>query len=137
VPRVPRGRTKAITVASKDKEGPLVLVVDDDALVADMLRRALGRRGFRIEAVSSPEEALALAAHTPFQAALVDLVMPGLDGADLAGQLRGLIPGLPIAVLTGYTHSPLLHGAEKSSIAVFAKPIVMQELVEFLEAQIQ
>jgi len=118
------------------KEGPLVLVVDDDPLVADMLQRALGRRGFRIDAVGSPDEALVRAAHTPYAAALVDLVMPGRDGADLAGGLRALIPGLPIAMLTGYTHSPLLQAMEKSGVTVFTKPVVIHELAEFLDSQI-
>ena len=113
-----------------------MLVVDDDAQVADMLRRALSRRGFRVEAVSSPDEALARAGHTPYQAALLDLVMPGRDGADLAVELRAVLPGLPVALLTGYTHSPLLRAAQKAGARVFTKPVVIHELVEFLESAI-
>lgn len=121
---------------SREKEGPLVLVVDDDALVADMLRRALGRRGFRIDAVGSPDEALERAGRTPYQAAVLDLVMPGRDGAELADQLRSVLPGLPVAMLTGYTHSPLLLAAQKAGARVFTKPVVIHELVEFLESAI-
>lgn len=117
------------------KDGPLVLVVDDDPLVTDMLKRALGRRGFVIDAASSADEAVARAATTPYAAALLDLVMPGRDGADLASSLRALIPGLPIAMLTGYTHSPLVQAAQKAGVAVFTKPVVIHELAEFLEAQ--
>jgi len=123
--------------AGREKEGPLLLVVDDDPLIADMLRRALSRRGFRIDAVGSPAEALERAETTPYDAALLDLVMPGTDGADLAQQLRALLPGLPIAVLTGYTNSPLLAGAQKSGMQVFTKPVVIHELVEFLELQLK
>ncbi len=117
------------------KEGPLVLVVDDDPLVADMLKRALGRRGFVIDAVGSADEALARAVTTPYAAALLDLVMPGRDGAEVASGLRALIPGLPIAMLTGYTHSPLLAAARKAGVAVFTKPVVIHELAEFLDSQ--
>ena len=67
--------------------------------------------------------------------ALLDLVMPGRDGAEVASGLRALIPGLPIAMLTGYTHSPLLAAARKAGVAVFTKPVVIHELAEFLDSQ--
>jgi DNA-binding response OmpR family regulator len=119
------------------KPGACILIVDDDAEIATMLSRALSRRGFRIETTTSADEALARAGSTPYDAALLDLVMPDQDGAALAAALRERIPGLPIALLTGYTHSPLLADAERSRIAVFTKPVVIQELVEFLEAEIR
>ena len=58
--------------------------------------------------------------------------MPGRDGADLAETLRRLSPGLPIAILTGYANSPLIPKPEKSGVAVFTKPVIIQELLEFL-----
>lgn len=119
------------------KQAPRVLIVDDDAEVGTMLARALGRHGFQIDAVSSAQEALARAEAVPYDAALVDLVMPGRDGANLAAELRKRIPGIPIGLLTGYTHSPLIPAAEKSGMSVFKKPIIIQELVDFLEAEIR
>jgi CheY-like chemotaxis protein len=113
-----------------------LLVVDDDPEVATMLARALARHGYQIDATSNPEDALTRAETTPYAAALVDLVMPGRDGANLAAELRRLIPGLPIALLTGYSHSPLLPGVERSGVAVFTKPVVVQEIVEFLGREI-
>jgi CheY-like chemotaxis protein len=113
-----------------------VLVVDDDPGIGQMLSRALSRHGFRVEAVTSAEEALERAAAGPLDAALVDLVMPGRDGADLAQQLRRLFPGLPIGLLTGYSHSPLIPSVEKSGMAVFRKPILIQDLLEFLQREI-
>lgn len=119
-----------------DERSHRLLVVDDDAAVALMLERALSRRGFVVDATSSPEDALQRATTTPYDAAVVDLVMPGRDGTLLASDLRAHIPGLPIALLTGYVHSPLLEGAERSGIKVFAKPVVIHELVDFLRAEI-
>jgi DNA-binding response OmpR family regulator len=113
-----------------------VLVVDDDREVGRMLERALSRRGFVVDATSSPADALERAAATPYDAAVVDLVMPGRDGTHLATELRTHLPGLPIALLTGYAHSPLLAGAERSGVKVFAKPVVIHELVDFLHAEI-
>ncbi|HEY6547184.1 MAG TPA: response regulator, partial [Vicinamibacteria bacterium] len=81
------------------KSGAKILVVDDDPDIVRMLSRSLGRYGLLIDATSSAEDALARAATTAYDAALVDLVMPGRDGADLAAELRKHIPGLPIAML--------------------------------------
>lgn len=117
------------------KESPRILIVDDDAEVTTMLARALGRHGFVVDALNDAQEALRRAEQTPYDAALVDLVMPGRDGADLASELRKRIPGIPVALLTGYTHSPLIPG-ERSGMAVFTKPVIIQEVVEFLRAEI-
>jgi two-component system response regulator GlrR len=118
------------------KSGARILVVDDDPEIVRMLARSLARHGLQIDATSSAEDALARAATTKYDAALVDLVMPGRDGADLAVELRKHLPGLPIGMLTGYSHSPLIPSAEKSGMAVFKKPVIIQEVVEFLEAEI-
>lgn len=119
-----------------EERPPHVLVVDDDPEIGKMLERALARRGFAVEAVSVPEDALARATQTPYDAAVVDLVMPGRDGAHLAAELRRQLPGLPIALLTGYVRSPLLERVERPGVKVFAKPIVIHELVDYLEAEI-
>ncbi|UCF19636.1 MAG: response regulator, partial [Gemmatimonadota bacterium] len=67
----------------KEREG-VILIVDDDLDVVQMLTRALEHRGFRIESTDSPDEALSRSEKTSYDAALVDLVMPGRDGVDLA-----------------------------------------------------
>ena len=113
-----------------------ILVVDDDPGIGQMLTRALARHGFVVDATTSPEEALEKAGGASYDAAFVDLVMPGRDGADLAGSLRRLLPGLPIGLLTGYTNSPLIPTFEKSGMAVFRKPVLIQDLVEFLQREI-
>ena len=46
------------------------------------------------------------------------------------------LPGLPIGLLTGYAHSPLIPAIEKSGMAVFKKPVLIQDLVEFLQREI-
>jgi two-component system response regulator GlrR len=119
------------------KAGARILVVDDDPDIVRMLSRSLARYGLQIDATSSAEDALARAEKTRYDAALLDLVMPGRDGADLAAELRKHIPGLPIGLLTGYAHSPLIPVAEKSGVALFKKPVIIQELVEFLEREVR
>jgi len=118
------------------KESPRVLVVDDSQEILKMLSRALSRHGFLIDAAASSEDALARAASAVYDAAVVDLVMPGQDGAALASALRQRIQGLPVALMTAYTGSPLLAAARKAGVKVFPKPLSIQELVGFLQSEI-
>ncbi len=118
------------------KETRRILVVDDDPRIGQMLTRALARHGYQVDATTSADEALEKSDGTRYDAALVDLVMPGRDGADLSSTLRRRFPGLPIGLLTGYTHSPLIPSFEKSGMAVFTKPVLIQDLVDFLQREI-
>ena len=113
-----------------------ILVVDDDPGIGQMLTRALARHGFVVDAVTSPEEALQRIDGSRYDAALVDLVMPGRDGAELTRLLRQRIPGLPVGMLTGYANSPLIPSSEPPGMAVFKKPVLIQDLVEFLQREI-
>ena len=119
------------------KPSPHVLVVDDNEDIVTMLRHALTRHGFRIDTTTSPEEALEKADQNTYDAAFLDLVMPGRDGAQLAAALREKIPGLPVAVLTAYTHSPLIPNLERSGVKVFTKPVAIQDLVDYLAAELK
>ena len=118
------------------KESPRILIVDDDRSIGTMLKRSLTRHGFAVDATSSADEALSLADATAYDAALVDLVMPGRDGASLADELRRRIPGIPIGLLTGYRNSPLVPTAERAGAKLFPKPVIIQEVVEFLKTEI-
>jgi two-component system cell cycle response regulator len=118
------------------KKAARILVVDDDAAIALMLTRALGRRGYDVVATHSPEEAITQFSGSPCDAAVLDLVMPERDGMDLANTLRAQSPGIPIAILTGYAHSPLLPTESRTAFAVFVKPVVIQEVVDFLDSEL-
>lgn len=113
-----------------------ILVVDDDAAVATMLARALARHGFAIDTARTSDEALSRVGSATYDAAVLDLVMPDRDGADLSTALQVLCPGLTVAFLTGYAHSPLIEAARRAGRAVFTKPVVVQELVDFLRAEL-
>ena len=77
-----------------------VLIVEDDALVADALARGLGAAGFETERVGSAEAAEATLAGQSFDLALVDIGLPGVDGLTLLRRLRSSGSELPVLVLT-------------------------------------
>lgn len=85
-----------------DEESPSLLLVDDDAMFCQVLRRALERRGFAVTVAHSVEDALPLAHARPPEYAIVDLKMGGASGLTLVEALHELDPATRIVVLTGY-----------------------------------
>ena len=79
-----------------------VLVVDDDDAFAQSIADALLDRDIEAIAVTDPRKALELARRTPFAAAVVDLIMPGMDGLELARELRRENPATEVVMLTGH-----------------------------------
>jgi two-component system response regulator RegA len=79
-----------------------VLLVDDDQLFRERLARALNSRGFKSQTAAGIQEALDLAKTMAFDAAIIDLQMPGGSGLSLIQPLRQLHPKIRLLVLTGY-----------------------------------
>jgi two-component system KDP operon response regulator KdpE len=115
-------------------EAPRVLVCDDEAQILRALRVILRDAGFEAVTASSGEEALDAAAVRPPEAAIVDLMLPDLDGVELTRRLRGWSE-MPILVLSAV-------GEEDRKVEALAagaddyvtKPFGPRELVARLEA---
>ncbi len=81
---------------------PGVLVLDDDAALADMIAEVLVAHGHRAVAITDPVEAVRRAGTETFAAAVVDLVMPRLGGLEVIRALRTRLPDLQVVILTGH-----------------------------------
>lgn len=77
-----------------------VLLVDDDSLVRDSVRRMLEFDQHKVTAVSSAAEALSLCDTEPFDLIVLDYIMPVMKGDQLAEALKGRFPNLPIIMIT-------------------------------------
>jgi two-component system cell cycle sensor histidine kinase/response regulator CckA len=86
-----------------------ILVVDDHDSVRLLLAKALRRRGFKIAEANSGVAALALLASmdTTLNLALIDVVMPGMDGLTLAKRIDSLYPDSKILFMSGYPFTTL------------------------------
>jgi len=82
-----------------------VLMVDDEALTRDFYSDLLSDHGFRVFAVGSGEEGLALAGSHSIEVAILDIVMPGMSGLEVLETLRTQDPTLPVIMLTGHPSS--------------------------------
>jgi CheY-like chemotaxis protein len=87
---------------------PLILVVDDIESVRSVLARALVRAGYHVITASSATEALGLLDQLQVRPhlAVIDLYMPGASGEELAAELAGLHPRLPVLFVSAFGHEP-------------------------------
>lgn len=102
---------------------PSVLLVEDDALVAEMAGDALQELGFDWVGAANVKQTLALTGLDRFDFALVDVGLPDGRGDELALELRARRPGFPIILASGYSISDInsaLHGA--AGVVVLGKP---------------
>lgn len=80
---------------------PVVLVVDKDPAVREFVRGILESVGLSCVEAADGESGLAVAVEACVSAAIVDLVLPGMSGAELAWRLREEMSGLPVVAVSG------------------------------------
>ena len=101
--------TEAHFPAPTLSDGPRILYLDDDESLVFLVERLLKRRGYRVAAYTQQEAALQTlrADPTAFDLVLTDYNMPGMSGLDVAREVRGLNPNLPVAVTSGFIDEAL------------------------------
>jgi CheY-like chemotaxis protein len=110
-----------------------VLVVDDEADVRMTLARVLTRRGYACETVSGAKEALAKYSEQPFDVVLTDLGMPGVNGWELAEQLKIVAPEVRILLITGWPIQISPEQLRERGIeTIISKPVDLKELLSAL-----
>ena len=109
-----------------------ILLVEDEPTVNRAVRRILERAGYTVLAAVSPEEARRLAAGHPgeIQLLLTDIVMPGMNGRELAAQLRPSRPWMRPVFMSGYADAALgADPAEDAGIDFLPKPFTREILL--------
>ncbi len=112
--------------------GECIVVVEDDALVRDLVCRILDRHGYRVQTFQSPQQALdaiGRAAEAP-ELLLTDVVLPGMNGRALLEQLRRSHPELRVLYMSGYPGAVLdEQGIDQAEIAFIQKPFAVDTLL--------
>jgi two-component system, cell cycle response regulator CpdR len=108
-----------------------ILVVDDDKIMLEAVKRILEREGIVAHCVASGEEALEKMKERTFSLMITDLNMSGLDGLELARKGLAIAPQMPIIMDTGAISPKIIRLAKEIGIAkVFGKPFIVKELLE-------
>jgi DNA-binding NtrC family response regulator len=105
--------------------GRVVLIVDDEPDILHVLRTALGRAGYLAKTATGAADAIreSRSLNGEIDLLLTDVVMPEMDGIELARQLASERPGLRVLLMSGYSHV-------KSTLPMLRKPFQIDELLE-------
>ncbi|HXA40401.1 MAG TPA: response regulator [Phenylobacterium sp.] len=115
---------------------PRILLAEDDDSLRGFLARALERAGYEVVACADGDEAAAIL-DQEWDLLLTDIVMPGMDGIEVARQAAALHPDLRIMFITGFAAVALAAGSQAPAGAkVLSKPIHLREIVSEVERMI-
>jgi len=111
--------------------GETLLVVEDEPALLTMAKMMLGNLGYRILAADTPGEAIRLAEEygSEIKLLITDIVMPEMNGRELAERLQSLYPGINILFMSGYTANVSVHWGElDEGVNFIQKPFSMRDM---------
>jgi DNA-binding NtrC family response regulator len=107
-----------------------ILVVDDEEIMREILETLLTREGYEVRVASSGQEGLDLARALPFDAAVVDIMMPGLNGIETLDELKRIDEDLAVIIITAYASVESAISAMKSGAFDYVtKPFKNEEVL--------
>src|SRR5512136_2123429 len=112
-----------------------VLVVEDEKKTASFIRKALQAEGFAVDVCHDGEDGLAAARATPFDAVVLDIMLPGRDGLSLLRQLRERPNATPVLLLSARGEvNERVEGLNAGADDYLPKPFVIAELIARVRA---
>jgi two-component system OmpR family response regulator len=115
-----------------------ILVVEDDGKIASFVVNGLKQSGYAVDHCGDGEEALAMAETTVYDAAVIDLMLPRLDGLSLIQRLRAQGVRVPILILSAKgSVDDRVKGLQAGSDDYLAKPFAFSELLARIQALIR
>ncbi|MHB8091439.1 MAG: PAS domain S-box protein [Syntrophales bacterium] len=112
-----------------------ILLVDDEAMLANVTKEVLEDRGYTVIAKTDSIDALEAfrAAPDQFDLVITDQTMPEMTGIDLAENIMSIRPGIPVILCTGFIDSALEENTTKAGIrAIMLKPVSMKRLIALI-----
>jgi len=110
-----------------------VLVIDDEDIMRDILGTLLSREGYSVRLAASGAEGLDLARTYPFDAAIVDVMMPDLDGLQTLEELRKLDEELPVVMITAFASvENAIAAMKRGAFDYITKPFKNDEVLAVL-----
>ena len=106
-----------------------ILLAEDDQVMREYLTRALERSGYAVSAVDRGTAAIPLLETEHFDLLLTDIVMPEMDGIELAQKAAEMAPHLKVMFITGFAAVTLKTGKPIPQARVLSKPFHLRDLV--------
>jgi len=115
-----------------------ILVVEDDRKIASFIVKGLQQAGFAVDHAENGEDGLDLVLTVPYDAAIVDIMLPKLDGLSLIGEMRQQKINTPVIILSAKRSvEDRVKGLETGSDDYLTKPFAFSELLARVQALIR
>lgn len=112
-------------------ESARVLVIDDDEVIGKSFDRVLSEKGYNVTKAVNGEEGLRdVNSSEDFDVVFTDIVMPGIDGIEVAKQIRERCPWTPVVVITGYGSEENEKRASVLGVNGFVRKPLTPEIIE-------
>ena len=112
-----------------ETNAPRILLAEDEEAMRAYLSRALSNAGYRVETVDRGTDALPLLETEEFDLLLSDIVMPEMDGIELAQRCAEISPRTKVMFITGFAAVSLRASREQPAAKVLSKPFHLRDLV--------
>ena len=122
---------------NSEPQRPTLLIVDDNRPLLKFLRAVISNEGWEIVAVTSAEKALREVESRTVDVALIDYMLPDLDGVTLANKLRALLPSIRLVLMTGGGEMIFSRQSGLAHVPVIQKPFAKDDLLNLLRSQFQ
>jgi two-component system OmpR family response regulator len=115
-----------------------VLVVEDDTTIASFVGKGLREAGYAVDVASDGDRGLQLALHEPYDAAVLDVMLPGRDGLSVIEELRRRRVNVPVLILSArHTVDDRVRGLQAGGDDYLTKPFAFSELLARVQALIR
>ncbi len=107
-----------------------LLIIDDNEMICSLFKDTLEGIGHSVTTVNNSLQALELITKENYDLVFLDLVLPGVDGADLFRQIRAIKPNLPVTIITGYPEGDLMMKAlNYGPLGAMKKPFTSSDII--------
>jgi two-component system OmpR family response regulator len=115
-----------------------ILIVEDDTQIANFIRKGLQQEGYAVDHTANGEDGLHLALNEPYDAAIIDIMLPLLDGLSLIERLRDQRVIIPVLVLSARgSVDDRVRGLQAGGDDYLVKPFAFSELLARIQALIR
>jgi two-component system, OmpR family, response regulator len=115
-----------------------LLIVEDDPTIATFVAKGLVEAGFAVDQVATGDAGLQMASEVPFDAAIVDVMLPGIDGLTLVETLRKRRVQTPVLILSArHTVDDRVRGLQAGGDDYLVKPFAFPELLARVQALVR
>jgi DNA-binding NtrC family response regulator len=113
-----------------------ILVVDDESQLRRTTAALLEQAGYQVSTIGIPKQAVAMVRDEDFDFVLSDVVMPDMDGYELAEALHEHDQNISIQLMSGYLSEPIKQKIDDKGLDILQKPFSHRELLRFVRSSI-